>query len=119
MIWPPTIVKRAAARDPGASHFDVVRFPRRKTAVATRPFTVIETMCPEHGSVACQRATWLRVASRKTYEPCFMYTGTRNSRARPTLSPAFRRALQARTTAFIRCACDGGLVACCCLTVLP
>src|SRR5262249_43455639 len=101
------IVNRAAARVPGASHFDVFRLPSRKTAVAYRPRTLIETIFPEQGSPACHCATCFGVVSRYPYGPWIISAGSAKRRASAWLSPAFRFALQGRTTAFIRDACEG------------
>src|SRR5581483_8406239 len=109
-IFPWTISKRAAASVPGASHGDAPRAPSRKTAVAKLPCTVIETTRPEHGSPAYHLAISARVRSVNAYGAWITSAGTAKRRARPRLSCAFSRSLQARMTAFI-CAGVSAVVA--------
>src|SRR4029077_16576270 len=58
VILPRTIVNRTAVSEPsGESHFEVSRSPRRNTAVAYRPRTLIDTILAEHSSCVCHWAT--------------------------------------------------------------
>src|SRR5262249_25245443 len=109
VILPRTIVNRTAKSAPGVSHVEVSRSPRRNAAVAYRPRTLSDTSLPEHRSCACSWTPSARVRHVPPYGPSIrlISAGSLNSRASAALLPAFRFASQARTTAFIRSACDG------------